>query len=172
MSFPPVYNFYLEARPQLVLGVVLTTTHQHNSQGIKGPGRWGSRHRSDAELGSEGRAAVPRRTRLPKQVSRTTQARLPGGLFQEQLQLENSASVDGGGPRSVDQPAEGRSKTGPKLHSQRGSPASALPLAWWFSTFGQPHAVSSGPREMVDVNAPGECQGYQSVRHTTLPSSP
>ena len=36
-------------------------------------------------------------------------------LLQEGLQLENSAYVDGGRPRSVDQPAKGKPKTGPKL---------------------------------------------------------
>lgn len=45
-ELPPVYNLYLEARSQLLLGVVPTTTHQHNSQGIKGQsfaaaGKWG-----------------------------------------------------------------------------------------------------------------------------------
>ena len=93
-------------------------------------------------------------------------------LLQEGLQLENSAYVDGGGPRSVDQPAEGRSKTGPKLHSQRGSPASSLSPTWWFSTFGQPHTLCCGSREMADVNVLGECQGYQNVRRTTLSSAP
>ena len=53
---------------------------RRDSQGTTGPGGWGSRRRSDAELGSEGMAAVPRRTRLPKQLSRTTQVRLSGGF--------------------------------------------------------------------------------------------
>ena len=56
--------------------------------------------------------------------------------------------------------------------SQRGSPASSLSPTWWFSTFGQPHALSCGSQEMADVNALGDCQGYKNVRHNTLPSSP